>query len=91
MWNQWDTIFDPVMTADPLHAVTGDSSQNMVFWSAPFLSTTLHLGTIEKHRGQLLCYTIFLSLTYAADTVLSILCCIDSHDDSGPLPMQSIA
>lgn len=23
MWNQWDTIFDPAMTADSLHAVTG--------------------------------------------------------------------
>ena len=27
MWNQWDTIFDPVMVADPLHAVTGDPYQ----------------------------------------------------------------
>ena len=23
IWNQWSTIFDPVMVADPLHAVTG--------------------------------------------------------------------
>ncbi len=61
MWNQWDTIFDPVMTADPLHAVTGDPSQDSSECSdLLFFRNVPHLGTAEAERGQVPDISLFI-------------------------------
>ena len=77
MWNQWHTIFDPVMTADPLHAVTGDPSQNRVFCSLLLSSPYHHICTVRKHRDQLPYYNTYTNDNgmFTADRVPSMLCC----------------
>lgn len=42
IWNQFDTIFDPVMMADPLHAVTSEHSDSAPRFGSCYQSPISH-------------------------------------------------